>query len=245
MLIAPLGIDDIGNSIRTFYGKAEIELFTRNTYETPISDVHVNGLNRFVERDPDPVYINPDEFPQEEPAKYCGLHLDGKEPEVALHHAKAFRRAELDVYLDANPRDNTEQLIEHSTIVFASEAYFLTRRQSFDDFFNDLRNRRVWFGGVTLGEHGVEWFAPGISRKHTDAPVIHENEVEDTSGAGDGFHGALEASLDLRGSNYSWEHHIVFASNVGGMMVRKFGNTHFPTMPEVEAFMRPRLVANA
>jgi sulfofructose kinase len=244
-LIAPLGLDGIGKDYRSELGNSGIQILPRDVYETPINIVRPKGMDRSLERGPEPIYVNPEEFPQEDPAKYCRLHLDGKERQAALYHARAFRAKGLDVSLDANPRLNTEELIEHSTIVFASHSYFATRGESFDDFFAFLRSKGVWFGGVTMGERGVVWFGPGISREDTDAPHVPHEQIEDTSGAGDGFHGALQASLETCGTSRSWKQHIFFASTVGAMMVRQFGNKHYPKLEEVQGSLVPRLAASA
>jgi sugar/nucleoside kinase (ribokinase family) len=74
---------------------------------------------------------------------------------------------------------------------------------------------------------------------------VREEDVQDTSGAGDGFEGALLASLDLWGTSRPWEEHIGFASTVGSMMVQQFGNKHFPTRENVESLMRCAPVAVA
>jgi len=241
-LLAPLGLDGIGNEIRTSMGNAGIQLHPRDVLETPISIVRPQGMDRSLERDPDPMYVSPNEFPKLDPSNYKRLHLDGKEAEAARYYAEAFRAKGLDVSLDANVRPNTEELLHFSTIVFASEKYFDSLKCSHDEFFELLRSKGCKFGGITMGEKGVEWFAPKI-RTHTPAVHVPRMNVLDTSGAGDGFQGALLASLDHWGSAISWQQHVYFATAVGAIMVQQFGNKNFPCLTEVENFMRPRIAA--
>lgn len=242
-LLAPLGLDGLGDDFRKFLAHASIMLHQRDVVETPIAIVHPKNGDRSLIRGPDAAYLQPDKFPELDAGNFSRLHLDGKEPDAALYYAKAFRERGLEVSLDVNPRDNTDELLNSTTHAIASEKYYEKTGLSVEQLFDYFRYKGCIAGGITFGANGIEWF-DGDKNGRVHAFKVDAKNVLDSSGAGDGFQGALLASRTLWPER-SWERHIRFAAAVGAFMVQQFGNERFPMLEEVELFMRPRVaVAN-
>ncbi len=90
---------------------------------------------------------------------------------------------------------------------------------------------------ITLGERGLYW------RNRADSPFgasagsypAFSITAEDTTGAGDAFHGAFAAGLS---QGMAWEELLRFASAVGALCCTKKGaRLGIPTGPEVAAFL--------
>jgi len=82
------------------------------------------------------------------------------------------------------------------------------------------------------GEDGAEYIAPG-SRFHVPA---YDVKVEDTTGAGDAFNGALAVALS---NDYETEDAIKFASAAGAIATKDNGaQSSIPTLDSVKKLMR-------
>ena len=243
-LLVPVPVDGFADGIVNQLSKAGIHVHRRPVAESFVSFVRPDGEDRSLIRAPEPEYLMPGTGLDLDSSKFSRLHLDGKEPDAALYYAKEFRRIGRHVSLDVNPgRENTDELLGSADIAFASEKYFKEQGCTEDELFDYFRHKGCKAGGITYGDKGVVWFAEGFARKETPAFYVPVNEVVDSSGAGDGFQGALLASHDLFGLRRTWEQHIRFACAVAAMMVQQFGNKNFPTAEEVDAFQQPHVIA--
>lgn len=245
-LLVPVGVGPIGNELTESLVRSGIHVHRRDTNETPISFVTPHGEDRSLIRSPAVEYLKLGQGLDLDADRFSALHLDGKEPDAAIYYAREFRARGLRVSLDVNPgRENTHEVLGCTDWAFASEKYLEETQLDIDGLFDYFRDRGCTAGGVTRGPKGVVWFAPGIARDKTPAWYVPEELIEDTSGAGDGFQGALLASWDRFGTARSWEQHIRFACAVAAIMVQQFGNQRFPTVEEVSAFQQPRLLPAA
>lgn len=237
-LLTTVGLDDLGLQFASRAGRAGIQLHHRDVQTTPISVVRPDEGNRSLLRGPPQEYLRP--FPELDPGKFSWLHLDGKQPDAAMFYARAFReRGGIMTSLDTNPRDNTDDLLEFVDVPMASEKYFLGKNCSVDELFAFFRRKGCKVGGVTFGEKGVYWYEGMSVTKHTRAFIVPKEKLLDTSGAGDGFNGALVFSR-MQWPERPWESHIEFASAVGALMVQQFGNEQFPKLANVTALLESR-----
>jgi sulfofructose kinase len=101
-----------------------------------------------------------------------------------------------------------------------------------------LKSKGCRIGGVTLGARGLIWYDERGNERHLPALAVPPNEVIDTNGAGDIFHGAYIYSY-LTAPEKSWEAHFHFARAASAHSVRFLGIEHsLPTRADVIAAER-------
>jgi len=101
-----------------------------------------------------------------------------------------------------------------------------------------LKARGCRIGGVTSGERGLLWYDEmGAIHLMTALPVPSQ-QILDTSGAGDVFHGAYVYSY-LANPDKLWEEHLRFARAAAAHKIQHLGNeAGLPTLAEIEAIRR-------
>jgi sugar/nucleoside kinase (ribokinase family) len=98
-----------------------------------------------------------------------------------------------------------------------------------------LRSKGVRVGGVTMGEHGLVWIDERGEIQHLPALAIPKEQVIDTNGAGDIFHGAYVFSY-LKSPQAPWEQHFRLARAASAHSVHNLGiEESLPTLADVEA----------
>lgn len=149
----------------------------RTIVNIPASGTCINDVSRLTER------MSPGAI----------LHLDGRDLETNLVLAAAARQAGTVVSIDLGTmRPGREALLAHCDIILASKSGSagLTPDHP-DDIERQLAVMRQ-FGarvvGVTLAEQGV---VIGDQTNTYQLPAFHVDNVVDTNGAGDCFHGAF------------------------------------------------------
>jgi len=150
------------------------------------------------------------------------LLLDGRWPDGGLRLGQFARKRKLPTVLDLDrDRPGDWELVRVSTHVVASEE-FAQSVGGIEALFARLAKARVW-AAVTLGAEGVVY--PG---GHVPAHKVH---VQDTTGAGDVFHGAFALALaqgkgEVKG--------LEFAAAVAALHC---SNGAPPRLDEVRAFL--------
>ena len=101
-----------------------------------------------------------------------------------------------------------------------------------------LRSKGCRVGGVTMGEHGLVWIDEKGNMRHLPALAVPKDEVIDTNGAGDIFHGAYMYSY-LTAPEKPWEMHFRVARAASAHSVRFLGiEASLPTRADIETAER-------
>jgi sulfofructose kinase len=165
------------------------------------------------------------------------LHVDGYDVEAAVEAAKQANRSSAAVVYDCGSVYNgTRELLRHTDVAMTSEKF---ARQMFGDVRPEEACRRLRdygpsYTGITLGASG----AVGLDGKRFFKVPAFEVEVVDTNGAGDAFHGGLNAGI-LMGLDF--ERAMIMASAVAALKCTKLGGrAGLPTTAELRRFLIER-----
>lgn len=166
------------------------------------------------------------------------LHLDGRDLETNLFLAAAAKKAGTLVSIDLGTmRPGREALLSQCDIILASKSGSAGLTPSEPDNIDAQMAIMRQFGarvvGITLAEQGV---VVGDQRNTYRLPAFQVNDVVDTNGAGDCFHGAfLYAYANL----YENLQDIArFAQACVAVKITSLGNdAGLPTLPNVMAFL--------
>lgn len=186
-------------------------------------------LNRQKEAD-----LTPNDVPTDLIKNSTILHLDGRETEAALCAAQVAHENDVLVSIDiGSDRFVPEKLLESTDIAIVSESFAdgqLVKN-------NPLKSaeKLLSFGpkiaGVTCGEHGSYFAAPGTSFFQPACPV----SVVDSTGAGDVFHGAALFGIL---NQYTLQETALFASASAALACTKVGGkAGIPTLEEITEFL--------
>jgi sugar/nucleoside kinase (ribokinase family) len=101
-----------------------------------------------------------------------------------------------------------------------------------------LKDKGCRIGGVTLGAKGLIWYGEDGEIRMLPALAVPKDEVIDTNGAGDIFHGAYVYSY-LANPHEPWGAHFRFARAASAHSVRYLGIEHsLPTLADIAAAER-------
>jgi len=163
------------------------------------------------------------------------LNLDGSPPDVALEAARTANGKGIQTCYDMYRHPNMPELLKNIT-------YCIPSRRSAVEFTKEtdpiaICRKLLSYGpevaGVTLGDEGCIFATRNelIVRK-----AFRIQEMVDTLGAGDVFHGAFSFAV-VQG--WDLARVVEFASAVAALKCRKLGGrVGMPTMSEAEAFLR-------
>ena len=175
-------------------------------------------------------------FPRLDVASCRALHLDGHQPDAAIHYARMCRSAGILTSLDGGGlRDNTHELLAFIDVAIVAERLCEQMQISERDMLDYLKSRGCRIGGVTAGERGMVWYDETGAVRTMPALPVPRHEITDTSGAGDIFHGAYVYSWLTR-PDQGWERHFAFARAAAAHKIRHLGNeAGLPTVADIEA----------
>ncbi len=179
--------------------------------------------------------ITPSEVACEAVASGRVLHLDGHDVEAAISAAQFAQDAGIPTVLDIdNLYSGTERLLPLITFLISSST-FPERMTGEADRRVALQRLAEQYGcpfiAATLGDEGVLAY---IQNQYLHIPAF-PMVCQDTTGAGDAFHGGFTYGL-LAG--YSVEETLRFANAVAGLKCRALGaRTALPTLIEVTALL--------
>jgi sugar/nucleoside kinase (ribokinase family) len=167
------------------------------------------------------------------------LHVDGHQPDAAIHYAKLCREDGILTSLDGGGlRTNTHELLEFIDVAIVAERLCEQMDKTPEAMLDYLKSRGCRIGGVTMGEKGLLWYdETGTVRRLPALPVTPERVI-DTNGAGDVFHGAYVYSY-LANPAKSWQEHFELARAASTFKVQRLGNeAGLPTLADIEAITR-------
>ena len=232
-ILCSLADDWLARMFLDMAAKYGISVHARKVLQSSLSFIMPNDGKRAIVRCRDSDYLHP--FPNLTLTKCRALHLDGHQPEAAMHYAKLCRDAGILTSLDGGSvRANTHELLEFIDVAVVSELMCSQLDMSPKDMLAFLKSKGCKVGGVTLGERGVVYFdTDGENREMAALPVARD-KVIDTNGAGDIFHGAYIWSY-LNRPELNWTEHFEFSRGASAHAVQHLGNEDsLPTRADVE-----------
>jgi sugar/nucleoside kinase (ribokinase family) len=167
------------------------------------------------------------------------LHLDGHQSDAAIHYAKLCREKGILTSIDGGGmRSNTMELLEFIDVAICSERLCEQLKLSPEGLCALLKEKGCRIGGVTLGSKGLLWYGESGDITLLPALAVPQDEVIDTNGAGDIFHGAYVYSY-LAHPHEPWGAHFRFARAASAHSVRYLGIEHsLPTLADIKAAER-------
>jgi sugar/nucleoside kinase (ribokinase family) len=226
--------DWLGRMFLDMAAKYGISIHARKVRTSSLSFIMPNDGKRAIVRCRDDDYLHP--CPNLHLAGARALHLDGHQPDAALHYAKLCRAAGVLTSLDGGGlRSNTHELLGFIDIAIVAER--LCEQMGHDPaaMLDYLKSRGCRIGGVTLGERGLVWYDEAGTVRQLPALAVPSGRVLDTSGAGDIFHGAYIYSC-LTNPKMSWEEHFRFARAASAFKIQHLGNeAGLPSLSDIAA----------
>jgi sugar/nucleoside kinase (ribokinase family) len=235
-LLASLADDWLGRMFLDMASRYQISVHGRKVKESSLSFVMPRGDKRAILRCRDDDYLHP--FPILNLKGCRVLHLDGHQPDAAMHYAKACREAGILTSLDGGGlRSNTVELLEFIDAAVVSLRLCEQMDMTSSEMLAFLKAKGCKIGAVTLGSEGVYWYEDfGEIRRH-DALKISSDKIIDTNGAGDVFHGAYVYSF-LANPDAGWDHHFRFARAASAHKIQHLGNeAGLPNFGDVQKLM--------
>lgn len=221
-LLASVADDYLGRMFIDMAAKYGISVHHRKVQESSLSFIMPHGGKRAIVRCRDDHYLHP--FPPLNLEGCRALHLDGHQPDAAIHYAQICREAGILTSLDGGGlRSNTHELLGFIDVAVVAERLCEQMSLTPAEMLGYLKSRGCRVGGVTLGERGMAWFDTDGSEKFLPALEIPASLILDTNGAGDIFHGAYVYSA-MAQPDASWTDHFVFARAASAHSIQHLGN---------------------
>lgn len=229
-LLTSVADDWLGRMFLDMAARYGVCIHPRKVRRSSLSFVMPKGGKRAIVRCRDDEYLHP--FT---PLNLKGcrvLHLDGHQPDAALHYARQCREAGILTSLDGGGvRVNTLELLEFIDVAVISERFCEQLRLSLPDALDLLKRKGCKIGGVTMGERGMLWYDETGNITTMPALYVPADEIVDTNGAGDVFHGSYVYSW-LTNPQARWETHFHFARAASAYAIRFLGNEARLPRPE-------------
>jgi len=235
-LLCTLADDWLGRMFLDMAAKYAIPVHPRKVRESSLSFIMPNNGKRAIVRCRDDQHLHP--FPHLNLAGCRALHLDGHQPDAAIHYARACREAGVLTSLDGGGlRANTHELLAFIDVAMVSERLCEQMAMDVPQMLHYLRGRGCRVGGITLGERGVVWYEGSGETRQMPALAVPAAQVLDTNGAGDVIHGAYVYSYLARPAQ-PWEEHLRFARAASTHKIQRLGNeAGLPSLADVERIM--------
>jgi sugar/nucleoside kinase (ribokinase family) len=214
--------------------KYQISVHPRKVRRSSLSFVMPKAGKRAILRARDDKYLHP--YPPLNLEGCRALHLDGHQADAAFHYAKACREAGILTSLDGGGmRVNTMELLGYIDIAIVSERLCEQLNLSSAGVLDLLKSKGCKIGGVTLGERGLHWYDEMGHVSVMPALAVPKEQIVDTNGAGDVFHGAYIYSY-LSNPKASWDAHFRFARAASAHAIQFLGNeARLPSADDVKA----------
>ena len=231
-LLTSVADDWLGRMFIDMAAKYGISVHHRKVAESSLSFIMPRGGKRAIVRCRDDHYLHP--VPPLNVDGCRALHLDGHQPDAAIHYAKLFREAGIMTSLDGGGlRSNTHDLLAFIDVAIVAERLCEQMELSPSEMLAYLRSRGCRIGGVTMGERGLYWYDETGTESVLPALAVPPEAVIDTNGAGDIFHGAYVYSAIAR-PELPWREHFVFARAASAYAIQHLGNeASLPSITDV------------
>jgi sugar/nucleoside kinase (ribokinase family) len=236
-VLATVADDWLGRMFLDMAAGYRIPLHARKVKSSSLSFIMPNDGKRAIVRCRDDDYLHP--FPILNLTGCRALHLDGHQPDAAMHYARLCRDAGILTSLDGGGlRSNTHDLLGLIDVAIVAERLCEQMGKEPAAMLDYLKSRGCRVGGVTFGERGLLWYDETGTVGTLPALPVPLDRVIDTSGAGDVFHGAYIHS-HLTQPAQSWETHFRFAHAAAAYKIQHLGNeAGLPTLADIAAVRR-------
>jgi sugar/nucleoside kinase (ribokinase family) len=233
-VLATIADDWLGRMFLDMAARYGITIHARKVRTSSLSFIMPNDGKRAIVRCRDDDYLN--SFPVLNLSGCRALHVDGHQPDAAIHYAKLCREAGIFTSLDGGGlRSNTHELLGFIDVAIVAERLCQQMGHEPVAMLDYLKNRGCRLGGVTLGERGLLWYDETGAVRTLPALAVASDRVLDTSGAGDVFHGAYIYSY-LANPAKTWEKHFRFAQAAAAYKIQHLGNeAGLPTLAQIAA----------
>src|SRR5215204_1960937 len=152
-LLTTLADDWLGRMFLDMASKYGISIHGRKVKTSSLSFVMPKNGKRAIVRGRDDDYLHP--FPALHLSGCRALHIDGHQPDAALHYAKLCRKAGILTSLDGGGlRSNTHELLGFIDVAIVAERLCEQMGLEPTAMLDYLKSRGCRIGGVTLGERG-------------------------------------------------------------------------------------------
>ena len=156
-LIATVANDWLGRMFQDMSAKYGISIHPRKVKSSSLSFIMPKDGKRAIVRCRDDEHIHP--FPLLNLGGCRALHVDGHQPDAAIHYAKLCREAGILTSLDGGGlRTNTHELLEFIDVAIVAERLCEQMDLTPDKMLEYLKSRGCRVGGVTMGERGLLWY---------------------------------------------------------------------------------------
>jgi sugar/nucleoside kinase (ribokinase family) len=240
-LITTVADDWLGRMFLSMAEAHHIPVHPRRVARSSLSFVLPKDGKRAIIRARDAQYLEP--FPRLDLNGCRVLHLDGHLHDAALYYAKLCRERGILTSLDGGGmHGDTAELLGFIDVAIVAERLCEQMGLSPKDMLAFLKGKGCRIGGVTQGERGMLWYDEKGTISQMPALVIPDENVIDTSGAGDVFHGAYVASY-LAAPERGFAAHFAFARAASAFKIQHLGNeAGLPSLADIGAIER-RLVS--
>jgi sugar/nucleoside kinase (ribokinase family) len=236
-LLTSIADDWLGRMFVDMAASYGISVHHRKVRESSLSFIMPREGRRAIVRCRDDHYLHP--FPPLNLGACRALHLDGHQPDAALHYARACREAGILTSLDGGGlRANTHELLGFIDVAVVAERLCEQMDLSPGAMLDYLKGRGCRIGGVTLGERGMLWYDEQGVVRVLPALDVPAERVVDTNGAGDIFHGAYVYSALTR-PQARWCDHFEFARGASAHSIQRLGNeASLPALEDIDVARR-------
>src|SRR3977135_3723399 len=156
-LIATVANDWLGRMFQDMSAKYGISVHARKVNSSSLSFIMPKDGKRAIVRCRDDEHIHP--FPVLNLGGCRALHLDGHQPDAAIHYAKLCRETGILTSLDGGGlRSTTQELLGFICGAIVAERLGQQMGQEPAAMLDYLKSRGCHIGGVTLGERGLIWY---------------------------------------------------------------------------------------
>ena len=156
-LIATVANDWLGRMFQDMSAKYGISIHPRKVNSSSLSFIMPKDGKRAIVRCRDDEHIHP--FPILNLKGCRALHVDGHQPDAAIHYAKLCREDGILTSLDGGGlRNNTHELLEFIDVAIVAERLCEQMDKTPDAMLDYLKSRGCRVGGVTMGEQGLLWY---------------------------------------------------------------------------------------
>jgi sugar/nucleoside kinase (ribokinase family) len=236
-LLTTVADDWLGRMFQDMTARYCISMHPRKVPTSSLSFIMPKDGKRAIVRCRDDAHIHP--FPILNLGGCRALHIDGHQPDAAIHYAKLCREVGILTSLDGGGlRANTHELLEFIDVAIVAERLCEQMEMQPAAMLDYLRGRGCRVGGVTMGERGLLWYDETGAVHALPAFSIARERVIDTNGAGDVFHGSYVYSY-LSNPGLSWAEHFSFARAASAHKIQRLGNeAGLPTLADIASVRR-------
>jgi sugar/nucleoside kinase (ribokinase family) len=236
-VLSTVADDWLGRMFLDMTAKYGISIHARKVRTSSLSFIMPSDGKRAIVRCRDDNYLHP--FPILHLSGCRALHVDGHQPDAAIHYAKLCREAGTLTSLDGGGlRSNTHELLGFIDVAIVAERLCQQMGHEPAAMLDYLKSRGCRIGGVTLGERGLIWYDDSGAVRVLPALAVPPDRIIDTSGAGDVFHGAYVYSY-LTDPSQTWEQHFRLAQAAAAYKIQLLGNeVGLPTLADIAAIKR-------